>query len=188
LLDGFVKKRKDTNKKGEALPGSEIVVEDPDPWGDPVDGPDTLAQVSALLRRFIIFKYPTDAEMVSLWMIGTYLSFTFNIFPRLGVFSPESECGKTTVLDVLSHLVCRAIRSDNLTTATCFRAMELFRPTLLLDELDTFLLENQELIGILNSGHKQGGYVLRMEKSGDKQELRKFGTFGACVYGMIAPP
>jgi hypothetical protein len=188
-LDNFVKKRSDKNKQDvEILSGAEIIINDPEVWDQPVDGNETLIQVDTLFRRFIVFKNPTDSKMVSLWALGSFLSVHFNIFPRLGLFSPDSECGKTTVIDLLSHLVCRGLRSDNLTTATCFRAVELFRPTLLLDELDTFLLDNPELIGILNSGHKQGGFVLRMEKSGDKQELRKFSTYGAICYGMIAPP
>ena len=42
-----------------------------------------------------------------------------------------------------------------------FRVVELQRPTLLIDEADTFLPENEELRGILNSGHRQGGSVIR---------------------------
>ena len=57
------------------------------------------------------------------------------------------------------------------------------RPTLLLDEGDTFLSDNEEMRGILNSGHRRGGAVLRT--IGDDFEPRQFGTYAACAIAMI---
>ena len=45
----------------------------------------------------------------------------------------------------------------NVTAAAVFRVVEIQRPSLLIDEADTFLSENEGLRGILNSGHRQGG-------------------------------
>jgi hypothetical protein len=101
--------------------------------------------------------------------------------------SPLPECGKTTVLDVLEYLARRAIRSDNITTSIAFRLMS-HSPSLLLDELDTFIHDNPELIGVLNSGHKKGGYVFRMEKIEERQEIARFPTYGPVAYGMIGHP
>lgn len=158
-----------------------------EPWPQPVSGDDVLKQAAATFRRFIVFKRELDAEVMALWALGSHLYQEFNVFPRLGFTSPLPECGKTTALDVLEHLALRATRSDNLTTAVAFRIMEL-HPTLLLDELDTFLHDNPELIGVLNSGHKKGGYVFRMEKVNERQVLKRFPTFGPVGYGMIGHP
>jgi hypothetical protein len=57
------------------------------------------------------------------------------------------------------------------------------RPTLLLDEGDTFLPQNEELRGILNSGHRRGGAVLRIV--GDDHEPRQFTTYAPCAIAMI---
>jgi hypothetical protein len=59
---------------------------------------------------------------------------------------------------------------------------------LLIDEADTFLGVNDELRGVLNSGHRQGGAVLRV--SGDDLEPRQFSTFGPCAIALIGalPP
>jgi len=54
---------------------------------------------------------------------------------------------------------------------------------LLIDEADTFLPENEELRGILNSGHRQGGAVIRTV--GEDFEPRSFSTYSACAIALI---
>ena len=71
------------------------------------------------------------------------------------------RCGKTTLLDVLGRLVRRPLPTANVTSSAVFRVVEAYRPTLLVDEADTFLRDNDELRGIINSGHRHGGCVLR---------------------------
>ncbi len=155
-LNKFVSKRRP--REDEELSPS-IEFKNCEPWPEPVNGNELLSRVAATFRRFIIFKHVLDAVVMALWALGSHLYEEFNIFPRLGLTSPLPECGKTTGLDVLEHLTLRATRSDNLTTAVAFRVMETYHPSLLLDELDTFLRENPELVGVLNSGHKKGGRV-----------------------------
>jgi hypothetical protein len=75
--------------------------------------------------------------------------------PILAVTSPTPECGKTTLLTLLSALVPRALSAANITAAATFRAVEKWRPTLLIDEADTFLRDNDDLRGVLNSGHSR---------------------------------
>jgi Protein of unknown function (DUF3631) len=64
-----------------------------------------------------------------------------------------------------------------------FRVIEMQRPTLLIDEGDTFLTENEELRGILNSGHRRGGSVIRAV--GETFEPRMFSTYSACGIALI---
>lgn len=81
----------------------------------------------------------------------------------------------------------RPIIASNFTPAAIFRAVDLHKPTLLIDELDTFIERSSELNGILNSGHqKKSAFVYRV--IGDGQELRRFTTWGPKVYGMIGSP
>jgi Protein of unknown function (DUF3631) len=56
-------------------------------------------------------------------------------------------------------------------------------PTLLIDEADTFLKENDELRGILNTGHKRGGQILRTV--GEDHEPRQFSTWAPTAIAMI---
>jgi putative DNA primase/helicase len=56
-------------------------------------------------------------------------------------------------------------------------------PTLLIDEADTFLKDNDELRGILNTGHRRGGQVTRTV--GDEFEPRQFTTWSPVAIAMI---
>jgi putative DNA primase/helicase len=93
------------------------------------------------------------------------------------------RCGKTTLLDVISRLVLRPLPTGSVTAAALFRVVEGYRPTLLVDEADTFLSEADELRGVLNSGHRKGGQVVRTV--GDDHEPRAFSTFAAVTIAII---
>ena len=123
------------------------------------------------------------ADTAALWAAHTYLLDCFGISPRLAITSPEKGCGKTTAFDVLSRIVFRPLPTANASAAAIFRVVELQRPTLLIDEADTFLSENEELRGILNSGHRQGGSVIRTV--GEDFEPRSFSTYSACAIALI---
>src|SRR5262245_19841046 len=125
----------------------------------------------------------TRATPAALWAVHTYLTDCFLISPRLGVRSPTKGCGKTLLLDVLDRVVVRPLPTANVTAAAIFRVIEAHRPTLLVDEADTFLYDNDELRGVLNSGHRKGGAVLRTV--GDDFEPRSFATYSPCVIALI---
>jgi hypothetical protein len=56
---------------------------------------------------------------------------------------------------------CKPLGVANISNAALFRTIELVQPTLLIDEADTFLRDNDDLRGALNAGHKRGGQVIR---------------------------
>jgi hypothetical protein len=62
------------------------------------------------------------------------------------------------------------------------------KPCLLIDEGDTFVELSEELRGILNSGHRHDGAVLRVV--GEDLEPRLFATFSPCSVALIGelPP
>src|SRR5205814_5034442 len=86
--------------------------------------------------------------------------------------SPEEQCGKTTLWTVLSHLVNRPEIAANISPPAFFRVIEENRPTLLIDEADTFLKRNVELRGILNAGYtRDTAYVVRVSnQKGSERE------------------
>jgi hypothetical protein len=60
-------------------------------------------------------------------------------------------------------LVNRPVVAANISSPALFRVIEEVRPTLLIDEADTFLQGNDELRGILNSGYtRKTAYVVRV--------------------------
>ena len=87
------------------------------------------------------------------------------------------------MIDVLWRLTWRPLQTANVTAASVFRVVEMQRPNLLMDEADTYLHEKDELRGILNSGHRQGGAVIRTV--GEDFEPRSFSTYSACAIALI---
>ncbi len=108
-----------------------------------------------------------------------------HIAPLLIIRAPESECGKTTVKDVVQQFVRRPLSNEGVSIAALFRVVEQEQPTLLLDDADSWLLRdpNDERHSLINSGHKRGGRVLRCV--GDNHDLKAFSTFCAKVIAFI---
>jgi hypothetical protein len=162
--------------------GRAIELPEPEPWASPVDGAALLDNIAEALARYVIMSEPARYT-AALWIAHTYLLDCFGITPRLAVRSPMKRCGKTTMLDVISRLVLRPLPTGSVTAAALFRVVEGYRPTLLVDEADTFLAEADELRGVLNSGHRKGGQVVRTV--GDEHEPRAFSTFAAVAIAII---
>jgi putative DNA primase/helicase len=87
------------------------------------------------------------------------------------------------LLDILNCLAARALQAANISAAAVFRVVEITQPTLLIDEADTFLRENDELRGVFNAGHRKGGSVLRTV--GDEHEPRQFSVWAPLAIAMI---
>jgi hypothetical protein len=166
----------DDGKQGRA-----IAFPEPELWPDKVDGVELLNGIAAAIRRHVVMPkaaYHTTA----LWTLHAYLIDRFLVSPRLGVCSPTKQCGKTTLFDVLARLTPRSLSTQNVTPAVVFRVIEAHRPTLYIDEGDTFLYDNDELRGVLN-GNRKGSTVLRTV--GDDHEPRAFAVYSACAIALI---
>ena len=159
-----------------------------EPWESPVDGRLIAQEIHALLRRYTILP-EGGYEAVTLWAVGSYVYDAFRIFPKLCLSSPEKRCGKTTLLETLGAVVSRALMASNMSPAVIFRAVEAWTPALLIDEGDTFLHGNEELRGIINSGHTRStAFVLRVEEVGGVREPKRFSTWAPMAIAMIKTP
>jgi hypothetical protein len=143
------------------------------PWPEAVDGRALLDELTALFRRFVVLP-PSAAEALALWTLHTHAFQLRDVSSYLGLESPEKRCGKTTLLGVLSELVARPVVAANISSPAFFRLIEEVRPTLLIDEADTFLRGNDELRGILNSGYsRKTAYVVRVVHHGPAPAVRE---------------
>jgi putative DNA primase/helicase len=181
VLDSLVAAERDQFDEGSKQ-GRALSLPEPEPWHEPVNGAELLDALAASIRGHVVMP-DYAADTAALWVMHTYLLDCFGISPRLAITSPEKGCGKTTLLDVLSRLVMRPLSTANATASAIFRIVEMQQPTLLIDEADTFLSENEELRGILNSGHRHGGSVIRTV--GEDFEPRAFSTYSACAIALI---
>jgi len=181
VLDKLVKAARggDDPAPGQGRP---LDMPEPDPWPHPVNGSGLLGALVATLRRHVVMD-AAAADGVALWTLACHAFDCFSLFPRLAIMSPEKRCGKTTLLDVLARLVPRPLLVANVTAAAVFRTIEKARPTLLIDEADTFLAGREELRGVLNSGHRRDGNVVRCV--GDDAEPRQFSTWSPAAVAAI---
>jgi hypothetical protein len=132
------------------------------PWPEAVDGAELLDELAKVMNRFVVFSNWV-AELFALFTVHTYAFRLREVTSYIGIESPEKECGKSTLLTVLSHFVNRAAVSSNISSSAFFRAIEELQPTLLIDEADTNLRGKDDLTGILNSGStKRTAFVWRM--------------------------
>jgi hypothetical protein len=103
----------------------------------------------------------------------------------LNLHSPHGDCGKSTTLEVLATMVPRPLSTENMKPAVLFRVVDQHQPTLLLDELDTYLNQANELRGLLNAGHKRGACAYRCEGAGNA--IRAFNAFAPAALAGIGP-
>lgn len=179
---------KSGNAGDKTLQGSALVLTDPELWPQPVDGSELLNEMKAVFNRFLTLA-DAAVDAVTLWAVHAHALDAFQVSPILAITSPVPECGKTTALRILSALTPRPMPTANLTPAVVFRVVEEIRPTLLVDEADSFLGRNDELRGILNSGHERR-FAVSPRCVGDNHEVRTFRTWAAKAIAMIGklPP
>jgi putative DNA primase/helicase len=162
--------------------GRAFGIEDVRPWTESVNGAELLADIAAAIKHYLALPEGA-AEIVAVWVLHTHCFDCFMISPRLAITSPEKGCGKTTLLDVLREFVARPLPTSNATPAVIFRIVEMKRPTILIDEADSFLGDSNALRGVLNSGHRKGGQVVRTV--GDEHEPRMFSTWAPAAIALI---
>ncbi len=132
------------------------------PWPDPVDGKALLDELVQVFTGFVVLP-KWAAEALSLFTLHTYAFQARDVTTYVGIESPVKRCGKTTLLTVLGELVHRPVPAANVSPASFFRAIQDLKPTLLIDEVDTFLKKGTELRGILNAGYtRKTAYVMRV--------------------------
>jgi hypothetical protein len=181
-LDAEVKKARRDGAGGKPLQGRSLELANPPLWPDAVLGADLLHDMTRFFERYLALP-AGGSILLALWAVHTHCYDSFRHTPRLAVRSPEKGCGKTTVLDLLELVCARPLPTASVTPAAMFRAVEAAKPTLLIDEADTFLANSDELRGILNVGNKKGGQVIRCV--GDDAEPRAFAAFAPAAIAAI---
>jgi hypothetical protein len=147
------------------------------PWPDPVDGDALLSAITRAVHGFIVCDGAT-AQAAALWIAMTWFMGAVDVAPIATITAPEKRCGKSQLLTLIGRLANRPLTASNITPAALFRAVELWEPTLLIDEADAFMKENEELRGLLNCGHtRDSAYVVRTV--GDDHTPKMFNVWGA---------
>jgi putative DNA primase/helicase len=140
-----------------------IIFQTFDPWPEPVDINTLIQDLVELYRKHVVLD-DSNLLTVVLWGLLTFFADSDKIdtMPILTITSPEKRCGKTRLQSVLEWIVYRPLSASNISGAAVYRTVEIYGPTLLLDEVDTFIKDDEQLLGIFNSGHtRQKAFVIR---------------------------
>ena len=81
--------------------------------------------------------YASQCQAVALWIVLSYLHDVVDILPLLLITSPEEECGKTTLAELIYNLSNRPIAASNISSAAVYRTIKDDCPTLILDQSTT---------------------------------------------------
>lgn len=173
------------NGQDQSGKGQAVGIEDPEPWHEPVDGPRLVAEIENLLNRHLVLP-DHAATAITLWIIFTYVYDGFRVCPMLMVESPQKRCGKTTLLAILLRACYRPLSAANISPSALYRVIEKWSPTLIIDEADTFVRDNEELRGLLNCGHtREFAYTLRNVEINGQYEPYRFSTWGPKAIAAI---
>ena len=153
-----------------------VIIAPVEPWPEPVVPGDVLALVVDRIQRHVHLPQHA-APVVGAWVLLTYLLDVLPVAPILWVYSPTRGCGKSVLLDLVTLIGARTLKSENATLAALFRIAEKYRATLVLDEIDQWLIGDRhgEVSGLLNASFTRGGKFLRTV--GDDHEPRPFDVF-----------
>ena len=156
------------------------------PWEEEVEAEKVLDEICEAIKRFVWMK-PSQRRAVALWIVLTYLHDSVDVLPILLVTSPEEECGKSTLFRVIRCLSNRPLSASNISAAAIYRTIRDICPTLILDEADTYLKEDETMRGVINSGHEKDlAFVIRVVN--DKGDTGQFSTWCPKAIAMIGQP
>ncbi len=186
FLDAAVAKRRKEERPGGQ--GTRLDLNPPDPWEEPVNGAELLIEIVTVIKTYVILQDVAGYHTIALWILSSHGYSLFQVFARLLLKSPDPGCGKSTLVDVAAPLANKPVIAEHATVAALFRLIEQHIDrgglTVLLDEADSFMKDNEEMRGLINSGHKKGGQVLRVV--GEDLEPRAFGTYCPVVMASIS--
>lgn len=175
-------------KNNPPAPPGEGGPTNPEPCAEEVDGAQLLEEVAKAIRQHVVVK-DHQVTALALWIVHTYCHERFQYTPRLLIYGPDKRCGKSTLLRLVGTLASRPVMASNITPSVLFRSIAKWRPSILLDEADSFMIgpkANDETRGVINAGFERTGCVLRCE--GDDHEPKAFPAFAPLALAMIGTP
>lgn len=141
--------------------------------------------IKSFLGRFLILG-EEQKLVLSAYVLHTYIASECQQTPYIFIHSPEPECGKSRLMEVLDRLVYRPWMIVNPSDAVLFRKVSDKMPTLLWDEIDAVFNPKQaqnheEQRGMLDQGHRRHGRVPRFIN----QQVVEFNVYCPKVFAGI---
>jgi putative DNA primase/helicase len=172
-LDRMVKAQRPNDDEDDfSLPHWNVL-----PSTDKVSGAELLNDLRVVFRKYI-YAPSSVADAAALWVLHAWTIDAGDISPFFVLVSPTKRCGKTSMLILLMYLTPRSELASNISSSALFRYVEHIKPTLLIDEADSFVSASDELRGILNSGHTRvAANIIRNVEINGEHLPRRFSTW-----------
>ena len=170
---------------GDTGQGSGIEFPDVEPWPEPVDGASLLDEIRDTMRRYIVAP---DTVLVAapLFALHTHAFDLGDVSPILFITGPTKRCGKSKLSSLMCRFVNRPLAVSSASAPGMYRVIELHHPTLLIDEVDAFMRGDEQLRGLVNSGHtRDAAFHLGCVAVGDNFEPRRWSTWTPKVFSGI---
>lgn len=155
------------------------------------EGASLLDEVRAHLTRYVAFPTAHAAVAVTLWTAHTHLVDRFDSTPRLALLSAEKQSGKSRSIEILDSLCAGPEHLLDTSAAFIFRRIGMGSISVLLDECDAIWKRGKSddtaeaLRSIVNSGHRKGATVGRVEMDGKEARLLRFPVYAPVALAGI---
>jgi len=138
---------------------------------------------------YIDFEDDIYYDLIVLWIMGTYFSDVFRVYPNLFIFGPSGS-GKTRLTKLIVFTSRRGWMIVDPTDANLPRIIDGYRPTLGLDDFDNVLRKHfPAVLSLLKHTYKEGIQIPRLEKvmRGNKFLLSLFSPYAPVVINSTDP-
>ncbi|MGH2964771.1 MAG: DUF3631 domain-containing protein [Solirubrobacterales bacterium] len=148
--------------------------------GPPLETAELLDEIRTFIRRFVVLPTPLEdhdvvGDLLAVWTLHTHAFEASWATPYLRITSATPDSGKTLLLEVLASICRLGWHAVNPSVAVLYRKVDRDQPTLLLDEMDNYPMEDRrDALAVLNPGYKKGAMVPRCSERGDLQEFRVY--------------
>ena len=153
-------------------------------------GAELLDALHAALSRYVVLPSEQAAHAATLWIAATHAQPAWEHAPRLAAISAVKRSGKSRLMDVAAETCHNPIITFNATIAAIVRSIDSDDPpTLLVDEADALFgsrkaaEQNEDLRGLLNSGHQRNRPLLRWDMT--SRSLDELPTFAMAMLASI---
>jgi hypothetical protein len=155
---------------------------------EPQLGPDPNLRddIKSFLKEHIWHDDERWFDVFTDWILCSYIPEHLRAASRQIIFG-DTHSGKTRTMNTIQSLSYRAIEMLIPTSAVLFRAIELYRPTLCIDEFQDLSPDrSQDIVSIIKSGFNRGSTVWRT--AGEDCFLQSFHVFAPVLIGTEELP
>jgi hypothetical protein len=179
-LDKLLARLKLTMADAERIAREDVSGED-----ESVTPREMLESVMALLQEYVWHPDERIYLIAALWILHTHVYRQFRFTPRLLIYAPLTNSGKSNLMDMIRFLSSGGDSLDDPTSASLFRSIDAGitngKHTKFVDEMD-FNEFDKVFYKIFDNGFRQGGHVERV--FGDVN--KRYEVFAPLCFGAIS--